>query len=72
MSFNSFNGRIKCCYECKKRHMYCHSTCEDYLRERKDLNEYNEKQRKIKLERQMFNEIKSKTIEKTKRMYKVK
>jgi hypothetical protein len=72
MSFNSFNGRIKCCYECKKRHMYCHNTCEDYLRERKDLNEYNEKQRKIKLERQMFNEIKSKTIEKTKRMYKVK
>ena len=52
--------------------MYCHSACEDYLRERKDLNEYNEKQRKIKLERQMFNETKSKTIEKTKRMYKVK
>lgn len=66
MSFNQFSGRIKCCYECKKRHMYCHSTCEDYLRERKALDEYNEEQRRIKLERQIFNEIKSETIERTK------
>lgn len=72
MSFNQFSGRINCCYKCEKRHIGCHSTCEDYLRERKALDEYNEKQRKIKLEHQMFNEIKSKNNRKTKRRFKVK
>lgn len=72
MSFNQFSGRIKCCYKCEKRHVGCHGSCEDYLRERKALDEFNEEQRKIKQVRQSYNEIKRFTIEKTKRKYKTK
>lgn len=72
MSFNQFSGRIKCCYKCEKRHEGCHGTCEDYLRERKALDEYNEEQRKIKQDRQNYNEIKRFAIAKTKRKYKTK
>jgi hypothetical protein len=72
MSFNSFNGRINCCYKCEKRHIGCHSTCEDYLRERKALDEFNENQRKINQPDRLYNELKSDTIAKTKRKYKIK
>lgn len=27
---------IKCCKDCKKRHLGCHSTCEDYIREKSE------------------------------------
>ena len=27
---------IKCCKGCKKRHLACHSTCEDYIREKSE------------------------------------
>lgn len=72
MSFNSFNGRINCCYKCEKRHIGCHNTCEDYLRERKALDEFNENQRKINQPDRLFNELKSDIIAKTKHKYKIK
>lgn len=52
--------------------MNCHSTCEDYLKEREELDRFNEERRKIKQTNQAFNEIKSDVIAKTKRKYKVK
>lgn len=70
MSFNQFSGRINCCYKCEKRHISCHSTCEDYLRERKALDEYNEKQRKINQPDRLCNELKNDIIAKTKCKYK--
>lgn len=61
--------KIRCCYKCDKRHKNCHSHCEDYLTERKALDEYNAKQRQIKLNNQIFNDIKSDAIFKTKKRY---
>ena len=31
--------KIECCNGCKKRASGCHSTCEDYIREKEELNE---------------------------------
>ena len=32
---------IKCCFQCAKRHIGCHSECPDYIAERKALDEKN-------------------------------
>ena len=34
------------CLDCTKRHVGCHSTCEDYLKFRKELDELNKQKRK--------------------------
>lgn len=34
--------KITCCKGCEKRFPGCHSECEDYLEERRKLDEYNE------------------------------
>ena len=39
---------IKCCFNCEKRQLYCHSTCEDYKKERAEMDETNEGMRKQK------------------------
>lgn len=31
--------KIECCRDCQKRHAGCHSTCEDYKREKAELEE---------------------------------
>lgn len=31
------------CYGCEKRHIGCHATCEDYLKERAERDALNEK-----------------------------
>ena len=36
------------CQECTKRHLHCHSTCEDYLQWKRELDERNAKIREIK------------------------
>ena len=32
---------IKCCKDCKERHLHCHSTCKKYIYERKELDKAN-------------------------------
>ena len=39
---------IKCCVNCEKRQTYCHSTCEDYKKERAEMDETSEGMRKQK------------------------
>ena len=52
-------GKIECCYKCKDRYITtedgkvitCHSTCKEYIKERKQLDEENaEKIRKANIE----------------------
>ena len=31
---------ITCCRDCDRRHCGCHSICEEYKRQRKELDEY--------------------------------
>ena len=61
--------KIRCCYECKKRHNMCHSHCEDYLRERKALDGYNAERRKETEIRQTYQAIKDETIRRTQKKY---
>ena len=37
------------CRECTKRHVGCHSTCQDYIKFRQELDEVNKKIRKERL-----------------------
>ena len=32
---------IKCCKNCPERHLHCHSTCEKYIGEKKELDNAN-------------------------------
>lgn len=41
--------QIKCCLNCDKREVGCHSKCESYIKEKNDFNEFKEKVRKKKL-----------------------
>ena len=34
------HSQIECCYRCEKRHERCHSTCEEYAKQKKDHEEY--------------------------------
>ena len=34
------HSQIECCYCCEKRHERCHSTCEEYAKQKKDHEEY--------------------------------
>jgi len=36
-------GIESCCYKCERRHIGCHSVCEDYKRYRKLLDAFREK-----------------------------
>ena len=47
----------------------CHSHCEDYLRERKALDEYNAKRRKETELKQTYQAIKDETVRKTMKKY---
>lgn len=40
--------RIECCFNCEKRQLYCHSTCEDYKKERAEMDETQSAMRKKK------------------------
>jgi len=40
---------ITCCKDCAKRYLGCHDKCEDYLKQRKELDELN---KKIKAQKQ--------------------
>ena len=37
--------KIECCRDCQKRHAGCHSTCDDYKREKAELEELNSARR---------------------------
>lgn len=41
-------GKIRCCKDCKppKRQIYCHSYCEEYIKEKAILDDIREKERK--------------------------
>lgn len=39
---------IKCCLNCEKRQPYCHSTCDDYKKQRDEMDETSEGMRKKK------------------------
>lgn len=34
--------KIKCCYNCDTRHLGCHAVCEEYIRERAELDKERE------------------------------
>lgn len=38
--------RITCCKNCQNRHLNCHSSCETYLEQRKELEVYKDKKSK--------------------------
>ena len=38
--------RITCCKDCQNRHLNCHSSCELYLEQRKELEVYKDKKSK--------------------------
>lgn len=42
--------KITCCKDCipPKRHMHCHSTCEEYIKQSNALKEDNERKRQEK------------------------
>lgn len=63
---------IKCCKGCEApvRHVGCHSTCEKYLKERKLLDEQNEKIAEMNKNKRIYNETKSKNIERICKRYK--
>lgn len=37
---------ITCCKDCQNRHLNCHSSCEIYLEQRKELEVYKDKKSK--------------------------
>lgn len=37
---------ITCCKDCEKRCLYCHSTCKDYLEQRRLLDDMNKARQK--------------------------
>ena len=41
--------KITCCRNCKKRSLGCHSSCEEYIKQRAMLTETKEKERDINL-----------------------
>ena len=41
-------GVITCCYKCEKRHKLCHSTCEEYIKQKEALSIVNEKIKKYR------------------------
>ncbi len=45
------------CLNCNKRHLGCHSTCEDYISFRKERDKYNEKVRNDKYISKMVSDI---------------
>lgn len=47
---------IKCCYKCvpPKRHLGCHETCEEYLKEKEEWNKKKEEITKIKTRDRYF------------------
>lgn len=38
--------RITCCKDCQNRYLNCHSSCEIYLEQRKELEAYKDKKSK--------------------------
>jgi hypothetical protein len=44
----------KCCIDCTKRYVGCHSKCEDYLKFRRELDEKNEARIKAKQEEDRY------------------
>lgn len=55
---------IKTCLNCERRFPNCHSTCEDYIQEKKALNDFNEKIRLDKEEYGKFYEYRSQCFRK--------
>ena len=45
---------IKCCMNCKERSVGCHSVCEKYIAERKELDEYRAGKMKLQETRNML------------------
>lgn len=43
--------QIKVCHNCPRREIGCHSTCEDYIRERENLDKEN-----LKIKKAMWKE----------------
>ena len=45
-----------CCYGCDKRHVGCHSTCEEYLKEHKRHMAEKEKEQKARVRDYQYND----------------
>ena len=43
------NTKVNCCYNCEKRVMHCHSTCETYIKQSKEQKEENARISRIKM-----------------------
>lgn len=39
-------AQITCCYKCKDRHPGCHATCNDYIQQKKEHDEFLEASKK--------------------------
>lgn len=63
---------IRCCKGCEApvRHVGCHSTCERYLEERRQLDEQNKKIAEIKRKEQIYYDAKSFTVQNISKRYK--
>lgn len=53
------------CIDCKKRYPGCHSKCESYINDRKDLDEFKEKVWKEKEKYKELGEYKKTSVNKT-------
>jgi len=50
-----------CCYKCDRRHMSCHSTCEDYKKYSDALKQKREIERKKRMEYDTYMKYKCET-----------
>ena len=64
--------QITCCYKCKDRKIGCHSTCQTYIKRRKELDKLNEEKYKTQLDLQSLNEAKKYAIRNSKNRRKQK
>jgi hypothetical protein len=44
----SKSNKVTCCYDCAKRAIGCHSTCEEYIKQSEEVKRKNEEIAKIK------------------------
>lgn len=68
----SFEGQqIHCCRNCvaPKRHIGCHGDCEEYLIERKHLDEENAKRYEEKLKKRNLYEMKADSVRRVMRSH---
>ena len=69
MAKSMFNSKrkIKCCFECQKRYVGCHSECADYIKERAEANNETKRIRVEKNKRTSVDDVFIKSVQRCKR-----